>query len=144
GRSYPFMSPLDLLRFKPCSLVGRVRMGVVALYLKNKKNWLRFTRQCAHDWMTKACGRSAMETVWTPLLKGKFDRYYDSVSMAWFWGRINVRANSRGPDGGREQLGYFRGGFACVVQKLEAELVRRNVAIETGVRVEGFSTTERS
>jgi len=45
---------------------------------------------------------SAMETVWTPLLKGKFDRHYNSVSMAWLWARIHIRANSRGPGGGRE------------------------------------------
>ena len=31
GRIHPFMSPLDLLRFKPCSLTGRLRFGLIAL-----------------------------------------------------------------------------------------------------------------
>src|SRR3954470_4347098 len=34
GKIYPFMSPQDLLRFKPCSFASRVRLGLVALYLK--------------------------------------------------------------------------------------------------------------
>lgn len=144
GRVYPFMSPADLLRFRPCSIWGRLRMGLAALYLKHKKNWRDLVCHRAHDWMTRVCGRSAMETVWTPLLRGKFDRYYDSVSMAWLWARIHIRANSRGPGGGREKLGYFRGGFAVVVRKLESEIAARGVKIQTGARVEKFSVAGNS
>ncbi len=36
-RVHPFMSPLDLLRFKPCSLTGRWRFCLMALYLQKKK-----------------------------------------------------------------------------------------------------------
>jgi protoporphyrinogen oxidase len=85
------------------------------------------------------CGSSAMATVWTPLLKGKFDRYYDSVSMAWLWARIHIRANSRGPGGGREKLGYFRGGFNAVTSALEDEIRKRGVKIQTGATVEKIS-----
>ena len=143
GRIYPFMSPADLLRYQPCSFAGRLRLGAAALYLKHKKNWRGLAAQPAHDWMTAWCGRSAMESVWTPLLKGKFDRYYDTISMAWLWARIHLRAHSRGP-GGREKLGYFRGGFAEVVRRLESEIIRHGVKIRRGARVEGFSGLERS
>lgn len=139
GRTYPFMSPLDLLRFKPCGLASRLRLGLVALYLKHKGDWHRFASQNAHAWMTRACGRQVMNTIWTPLLKGKFDRYYDSVSMAWLWARIHTRANSRPPSAHKEQLGYFRGGFATVVRRLEAELARRQVRVATRTAVERFS-----
>jgi protoporphyrinogen oxidase len=139
GRTYPFRSPMDLLRFKPCNFVGRVRLGLAALYLKHKKDWHHLANQRAHDWMTHACGPSAMETVWTPLLKGKFDRYYDAVSMAWLWARVHIRANSRAPRGGGEKLGYFRGGFNVVVSALEGELRKRGVVIQTGAVVEKIS-----
>ena len=94
GKIHAFKTPADLLRFKPCGFLGRLRTGFAALYLKHQKNWRGFSRHTAHDWMTRACGRSAMETIWTPLLKGKFDRHYQNVSMAWFWARIHTRANS--------------------------------------------------
>ncbi|MGA2852597.1 MAG: NAD(P)/FAD-dependent oxidoreductase [Verrucomicrobiota bacterium] len=140
GRIHSFMTPADLLRFRPCNFWGRLRMGFTALCLKHKKNWRGLAGRRAHEWMTKACGRSAMETVWTPLLKGKFDRHYDSVSMAWLWARIHIRANSRGPGGGREKLGYFRGGFNVITSALENELRKRGVKIQTGATVEKIST----
>jgi protoporphyrinogen oxidase len=136
GRVYPLMEPADLLRFRPCSFLGRLRMGFTVLYLKHRTNWRHFAGKRACEWMRCACGCSAMETIWTPLLKGKFDRYYNSVSMAWLWARIHIRANSRGPGGSREKLGYFRGGFAEIIGKLESELSRHKVRILTGKAVE--------
>ena len=138
GKIHPFKTPLDLLRFAPCSFSGRLRTGFAALYLKHQKNWRGFTRTTAHDWMTRACGRSAMESIWTPLLRGKFDRHFDQVSMAWFWARIHIRANSRAGGGG-EKLGYFRGGFSVVTTALENEIRRRGVKILTGATVERIS-----
>ena len=135
GKTYPFTSALDLLRFAPCSWLNRLRFGFVALYLKHRKNGHTLVRYTAQEWMTRACGEQVMKTIWTPLLKGKFHRYWDSVSMAWLWARINTRANSRPPTG-REQLGYFKGGFAEVTRKLESELRRNRVNILAGTRVE--------
>jgi protoporphyrinogen oxidase len=139
GRTYPFTTALDLLRFKPCGLLGRLRLGLVALYLKHKSDWRALASEPAHRWMLRACGPAAMATVWTPLLKAKFGLYYESVSMAWLWGRIHIRAHSRGKGGRGEKLGYFRGGFATVVRRLQDELARRGCGIETGKRVERFA-----
>ena len=75
-----------------------------------------------------------MASIWTPLLKGKFDRHYKNVSMAWLWARIHTRANSRAGAGG-EKLGYFRGGFNVVTTALEQELRRRGVSLRTGAAV---------
>jgi protoporphyrinogen oxidase len=138
GKTHAFKTPLDLLRFAPCSFVGRLRTGLTALYLKHRKNWRGFARQTAHDWMTRACGPSAMAAIWTPLLKGKFDRHFDKVSMAWFWARIHIRVNSRSGGGG-EKLGYFRGGFNVVTSALETELRKRGVKIRLNARVEKIS-----
>jgi protoporphyrinogen oxidase len=107
----------------------------MALYLQKKKNWRGFATQTAEEWLARTCGSDIMRTIWTPLLKGKFDRYWDSVSMAWLWARIHTRANSRPPGGGREKLGYIRGGFAEIIGKLEAELSRRKVRILAGKAV---------
>ncbi len=134
GRVHAFKTPLDLLRFSPCSFVGRLRTGLAALYLKHQKNWRGFASVTAHDWMTRACGASAMASIWTPLLKGKFDRHAQHVSMAWFWARIHIRANSRS-GGGQEKLGYFRGGFNVITTALEQEIRRRGVTIQTSAAV---------
>jgi protoporphyrinogen oxidase len=138
GQIHAFKTSLDLLRFAPCSFPGRVRTGLAALYLQHQKDWRGFTRQTAHDWMTRACGASAMAGIWTPLLKGKFGRHAQNISMAWLWARIHTRANSRSGGGG-EQLGYFRGGFNVVTTALENEIRRRGVKIQTGAEVQAIS-----
>jgi protoporphyrinogen oxidase len=143
GQIHPFKTPLDLLKFTPCSFWGRIRTGFAALYLKHQKNWHGFTRVTALDWMTRACGASAMASIWTPLLKGKFDRHFDKVSMAWFWARIHTRANSRSGGGG-EKLGYFRGGFNVVTTALENRIRAQGVNIQTGATVEQFLINERA
>jgi len=142
GAVHPFRTPMDLLRFSPCSLSGRLRTGATAFYLKYQKDWRGLLRHGAHDWMARACGRSAMETIWTPLLRGKFGEKYDTVSMAWLWARIHTRANSRTPGG--EKLGYFRGGFNVITAALEAELRRLGVGIQTEASVEKFYPDRRA
>ena len=137
GKTYPFTSALDLLRFEPCSFLNRLRFGFVAMYLKHRKSWRPLSGHTAQQWMTRACGEQVMRTIWTPLLKGKFHRYWDTVSMAWLWARIHTRANSRPPTG-REQLGYFKGGFAEVSRKLEVEARAQGVRMHSGTRVESL------
>jgi protoporphyrinogen oxidase len=138
GAVHAFKTPLDLLRFAPCNLAGRIRTGLTALYLKHAKDWRGLAGVTAHDWMTRACGPSAMASIWTPLLKGKFDRHYQTVSMAWLWARIHVRANSR-TGGGAEKLGYFRGGFNVVTTALETELRRQGVTLRPGTTVSALT-----
>ena len=109
GEVHPFKTPLDLLRFAPCSPLGRLRTGATAFYLKHRSNWRGLLPHGAHDWMARACGQSAMDTIWTPLLKGKFGDKYKEVSMAWLWSRLHMRTNSRTPGGGKARL--FSRGF---------------------------------
>ena len=122
AKLWPFMSPVDLLRFSPCSFVGRIRLGLVALYLKKTKKWRKFVGHTALEWMRTYCGESATTAVWGPLLRGKFSASADKVSMAWLWARLHVRANSREPSGGGERLGYFSGGFVRIADALAKEL----------------------
>ncbi len=142
GRVWPFMTPLDLLRFKPCSLLGRVRLGIAALYIKHSKKWENFTQSSAMEWMGRFCGNSALKTVWRPLLKGKFADYADDISMAWLWARLHVRSNSREPGGNKERLGYMKGGFSKLVEVLDECLVEFGVEIKLSTRVSNILEVE--
>lgn len=135
GKVHPFTTALDVLRFAPCSWLSRLRIGFTILYLKHRKNWRGLLPQTAHAWMTRACGRSGMDTIWTPLLRGKFGPQYDRVSMAWLWTRIHTRANSRTPGEG-EKLGYFRGGFQVLTAALTVELKRLGVKVLTSTSID--------
>jgi protoporphyrinogen oxidase len=138
GKVHPFTTPLDVLRFSPCGFFSRLRIGFTILYLKHLKQWRGLLPQTAQAWMTRACGRSGMETIWTPLLRGKFGPQYDTVSMSWLWTRIHTRANSRSSGG--EKLGYFRGGFNVLTAAIANELRRHGVKIMTSTSVDKISS----
>lgn len=131
GKIWPFMTPVDLLKFGPCSLIGRIRLGATALFIKHLKHWEGLVKTPALDWMRIRCGESATRAVWEPLLRGKFSSHAEKVSMAWLWARLHIRSNSREPGGGKERLGYIRGGFIELSKALEIRLRELGVQIHT-------------
>lgn len=130
---YPFKGALDLLRFKPLSFMNRIRAGLTVLYLQKTNKWQKLQNITAYEWMLKYAGKQVTEVIWEPLLKGKFDKYYDKVSMAWLWARVHIRAQSR--EVGGEKLGYFDGGFQVFTDALIAKLRQYNVKINTGIDI---------
>jgi protoporphyrinogen oxidase len=121
GVLYPMMGPVDLIRFKPISFLNRIRAGVSVLYLQQVKNWRSLSTTTALSWLRKWAGRQVTDVIWEPLLRGKFDKYYDKVTMSWLWGRIKQRVDSRDPKEG-EVLGYFEGGFQAFLDALRSRL----------------------
>ena len=119
GRIYDFVTPLDLLKFKPLSLPNRVRLGLTTLYLQRQKDWQKYERVTAEAWLRRHGGQGVYDVFWGPMLRGKFgEDYYRQVSMAWVWGKINTRVKSRGKSMVREKLGYPLGSFGMVFDTL--------------------------
>jgi len=133
---YPMESPIDLIRFTPIGFFDRIRAGVTVLWLQRERNWRKLSKMTALEWLRKYAGQAVTDVIWEPLLKGKFDRYYDKVTMSWLWGRVLQRVDSRDPKVGGEALGYFKGGFKTIIDALEAPVraagtdVRFNAFIE--------------
>lgn len=136
---YPFKGALDLIRFTPLTLPNRIRAGLVVLYLQKQKKWKQFQSITAYEWMSKHAGKQVTKVIWEPLLKGKFDTFYDKVSMAWLWARVHIRAQSR--EIGGEKLGYFDGGFQVFTDALVKELDKRGVKIKKGAEINGITHT---
>lgn len=142
GTLYPFKGAVDLIKFKPLSFYNRIRAGLVVLYLQQTNNWQQFQNISAYDWMLKHAGAQVTEVIWEPLLKGKFDQYFDKVSMAWLWARVHIRAQSR--EVGGEKLGYFNGGFQIFTDTLVAKLKELGVKIETGIDISSISNDKKN
>ena len=118
GTIYNFVTPFDLLKFKPLSLINRIRLGLVTLYLQKTSNWKKFEGVTAKEWIIKWAGRQAYDVVWGPLLRGKFGASADDISMAWLWGKIYLRVASRDKSMQKERLGYPMGSFGEVFEVL--------------------------
>ena len=138
GKRYGLTTPIDLLTFTPLSLVNRIRTGLTGLRLMFVKKWQPLTKVTAYEWLCKVNGKKATDIIWKPLLIGKFDVYWDKITMAWLWTRIHVRQTSRKKGEQTERLGYFDGGFQVMVQRWVEELKNRGVTIHTNTAISAF------
>ena len=112
GRSHPFTTPLDLLRFSPLSVRSRLRIGLAVVKLQRFERDVRAVEPLtAREWILWRMGREAWEVIWGPLLRGKFGDRADDVSMAWLWSKLTLRRQIKGPETRGEVLGYPRGSF---------------------------------
>ena len=137
GKNYPFVGPLDLLRFDRVSLITRVRLGLAALYLRRYKDWHNFEGKRAAEWIRRWVGLEGYNAVWGPLLRAKFRSHAEDVSLVWFWGKIHLRFASR--QGGlfaKEQLGYLRGSFGRLIDALVDAVTARGGTLDLGAPVE--------
>jgi protoporphyrinogen oxidase/SAM-dependent methyltransferase len=130
GRIWPFVSPVDLLRFGPLGLLDRLHTGVGALRTMRWKDWAELDGVPAGQWLASLTGQRGFELVWEPLLRAKFGTAAADVPAAWMFGRFQQRAEAR--KGGVERLGYLRGGFRQLFDAIEAELPRRGVKLQLG------------
>lgn len=128
GKVYPFAGAIDLLRFEALGLTDKIRLGLVKIYLEKENNWKKFENISASQWLKQWCGQKAYEVIWEPLLRGKFGDKYDQISMAWMWARIHTRGS-----GG---LGYLKGGFGQIIDKLAQKIVESGgiIKLETELK----------
>jgi protoporphyrinogen oxidase len=125
GALHPFVTPLDLLRFKPLSPLARVRMGAAALALQRfAGDRAPYERVTARAWIERRMGRQAWAEVWGPLLRGKFGERADDIAMVWLWSKLRLRRSVKGEDVRQERLGYPRDSweplFAALAGSIEA------------------------
>ena len=123
GKIHPFTSPLDLMRFPAVSWSSRIRLGLLSLRSKGRKDWERLSGVRAKEWLIGEIGEEAYRVVWEPLLFSKFGKHHENVPASWVWARLNARARSRGLFS--ERLGYLKGSFQVLVDAL-AESVKKS------------------
>lgn len=126
GSLHQLDSPSSLLRFSPIPVADRLRMGAVLALLKAMPNPRLLEGRTAVEWTRRWMGRGAYEAVWEPLLRGKFGEAAPEIAMPWFWARVHDRT---------QQLGYLRGGFQQLYDRLAEEIRRAGGEVRLGVSV---------
>jgi len=123
GRSWPFTSPLHLLRFKPLPFFHRVKMGLAVLRLQRAGRPVEdYEHETARTWILRQMGEKPYEKVWGPLLRGKFGSRADEISMAWLHGKFTLRRQLEGKEAREELLGYPSASFEPIWTALRARI----------------------
>jgi len=110
-------SVVDLLRYKPLSFFGRIRLALMALKARRVKEWESLESLTASEWILDIAGKEVHDTIWWPLLVGKFGEYAADVSAVWLWNKLKLRAVNRNVSG-QENLMYFEGGFSSLTEHI--------------------------
>jgi protoporphyrinogen oxidase len=131
GKVHQLDSPTSLLGFTPLPLSDRLRMGAWLAYLRALGNGERLEGQTAADWIRRRMGSRAYDVVWGPLLTGKFGALADEIALPWFWARVHDRT---------AQLGYLRGGFQRLYDRLAERIVELGGEVRLGTEVSEVRT----
>jgi protoporphyrinogen oxidase len=115
-RIFQLDSPSSVLLFPLLSFAQRIRMSAVLGFLRFNPFWKPLEQYKAAKILPKLMGKKAYELIWEPLFINKFGNYSNTISLAWFWARINKRTPS---------LAYPKGGFLEFSKTLTKEIEKR-------------------
>jgi len=135
GKYYPFDSILAAILYPGLGWgINKIRFGLVGLYLRLTNNWKPLEQTTTDAWMRKYAGNKVFESMWKPMLDGKFgENWSDKVNMAWMWARLHGRTT---------RLGTFQGGFQNFADKFAQKLIDDGVEIRYQQTVKKVSKNE--
>jgi len=126
---YPLDSVSSALLFPGLGWgINKIRFGLAVLYLRLTNHWEPLEKSTAETWMRKWAGNQVYETMWKPMIDGKFgEKYAEQVNMAWMWARFHARTN---------RLGTYKGGFQAFNNDMANHLRSLGVEIKLNSTVE--------
>ncbi len=137
GKYYPFDSIIAALMYPGLGWgINKIRFGLIGLYLRLTNNWQALEKTTVDAWMRKWAGNKVYESMWEPMMIGKFgEGYAIVVNMAWFWARLHARTT---------RLGTFEGGFQVFADKFAERLEQMGVEIRLETHVTEIKASDNS
>jgi protoporphyrinogen oxidase len=128
GVRRPFNTALDLLRFRPLTLVQRVRFGVVSVLLRRLGRGRDLDNLRTEDWLRGLYGDVVWERLFRPMFGSKFGPEFGDVPALYLWQRLGRESNVA-------TRGYPDGGYRAVVAAIRAGIEARNGVVRTSAPV---------
>jgi protoporphyrinogen oxidase len=132
GGIYQLDSPFNLLLFRPLSIAERLRLFAVLAFLK-LTNSRPLEGKTADPWLRRWMGQHTYHMLFEQLFVGKFGDMREQIAMPWFWARVHDRTT---------YLGYLRGGFQLVYERLVERIGENGGKVLLGTRVEQVQQVE--
>lgn len=139
---YEFGTPISLIKFKPLNFIDKIRFGVSVIRLQLINDWKALESITAKEWLLQNAGEKVYKVCWEPLLKSKFGKKHDQISMAWFWGKIKLRGSTRSEAKTKEQLGYMMGSFEKLGEKLTEKITSLGAKLYLNSMIHSIESTE--
>ena len=130
GKIYSLSTPVEILRYPGMNFLDKIKLAKFTISAK-KKNYKEFDNVGVVEGIKEELGEELYRNFFLPLLRSKFGDNYCEVSYAWLLARVSIRSNRKLKG---EELGYLRGGFSQLVEKLSEglEIKFESAKIEKG------------
>lgn len=120
--------PRSILSLAPLPLLDRLRLGFGGVILKFLPSPELLASSTAAEWLPRWMGAKTYQTIWKPMLEGKFGERADDIAMPWMWARAHYRTL---------RLGYLLGGFQLIYEALVAGITAAGGEVRLGTEVSG-------
>jgi protoporphyrinogen oxidase len=129
GRLHSMSNLGEFLRFKPLSLLNKLRLGLGILYSSRIRNWKRLERMYAEIWLIRVFGRKNYEKIWEPLLRSKLGSASNQASGSFIWACINRYYGTRSTSAKKELMGCVRGGYHSILNRIQEILLEKGTKV---------------
>jgi len=144
GKLYSMSSAADFLRFPPLTLWEKARLAFGILYASRIRDGRSLEKELASEWLIRIFGEQNYRKMWGPMLKCKLGACREETSAAFIWTYIARYYSTREKGTSqKERLGYVRGGYRTVFQKLLDEIASMGGQVITAAPVSRIARTER-
>jgi protoporphyrinogen oxidase len=141
GRLASMSTPKELLSFPGLAMRDRVRLVTFVARCQLRRQHADLEDVPLEDWLRRTAGDRLWTRLWRPLLDSKFDGRYHDLPATYLWSRMRRTAGTRDRSG-QEVMGWIRGGYQELVDRLAAEIRRRGGEVHTGTAVTGVPSQD--
>jgi protoporphyrinogen oxidase len=142
GRLHSVSNTKEFLQFPELSMWDKLRLGGTLFYASRIRNWQRLESIPVETWLRRWSGNRTFETFWRPLLRSKLGDNYRSASAAFIWAIMQRLYGARQSGSKVEQLGYVRGGYATILDRLTESLTEEGIELRLNTRATAVRSTD--
>jgi len=132
-RIFPVDSPKDFLLLPVLSYISKIRAGFILVFLKIVPHLSFFEKMTSSEFLQKTMGREVWNVLWERLFQNKYGKYANKILASFIWARVHKRT---------QQLGYPRGGFQSLVDKLTHACKEKGVVILTSTTIQSVQKND--
>lgn len=139
GELRDFNGVMDLLKFKPLSLVQRLRLGWYVAMCQVRKRYGRLDDMPLEKHLKRHAGKGVWNKIWKPLLDSRFERHPEGLPATYLWSRTRRMSTAREGGGNGEEFGHLIGGHQRLIDAIVTRAQELGVEARAGVPVEGLA-----
>jgi len=137
GKHNSWNGIIDLVKYPHINLFGKLRFLCATLLLSKKLISNKFLDNTnLSNGLLKLYGDKSYNSVWNPMIKGKFGNKVNSIPLRWMEGRLKQRIESR--KAGKEKLGFLEGSLSKLTNAIVNNIKKYKSVILTNTLIENI------